>query len=432
MSAVKPLSSPTHSQLVLQETADAQETRIVQRAQEIIAMQPGQPKDNAVSALFVERAQLLINVSGSKESFALDMNRIGRPGPQCLPTIAITHPELYSSVFWTRSVGNTIASIRLHQSAMEYVPAEILNATGSLDGKTVDLSLTTVDASSLTDYENPYYFRAGEKKRDFDRPYSLHVHSWIWPNQESYYLTAQVQMGIFPQIGVKRYNAPTGVAVDSLETMQVNGNRYPAAHFARIPESPFGLFWSVVMADSRVAITQTMTLFQNDDPICNAWRNACQSDNLFNFLGSLRSLREELPETYTSQFNLLMTSQPISLEQNLLTVDATSQKEQTPVATSLSSPARESTPKETGEAIVALCRSDAFKVLAKDQQKEQVITHLNRLEEGPRNGIFGKIWELSQDPQKGGHQWGENHVADDLGVLIQAISNVLHLESTVS
>jgi hypothetical protein len=45
-----------------------------------------------------------------------------------------------------------------------------------------------------------------------------------------------------------------------------------------------------------------------------------------------------------------------------------------------------------------------------------------------KNKIYGEVYTNSTDPFKGGKNWGQEHVADDLDGLISALNAVLGID----
>lgn len=83
------------------------------------------------------------------------------------------------------------------------------------------------------------------------------------------------------------------------------------------------------------------------------------------------------------------------------------------------------TPGEVREAILKMLFEEEYQKAGPEKKRELVMQQLNRLELPMRNQIFGKIWELSPDPQKRGDRWGEIHVADDIETLVGALMEVI-------
>lgn len=76
------------------------------------------------------------------------------------------------------------------------------------------------------------------------------------------------------------------------------------------------------------------------------------------------------------------------------------------------------------EALTNLVYSEGFPSLQKGEQHKLINSLLNELPLKTKNEIYGKIYELSVDLNKGGDSWAEKHVADDLNLLIGVVSDL--------
>jgi hypothetical protein len=61
-----------------------------------------------------------------------------------------------------------------------------------------------------------------------------------------------------------------------------------------------------------------------------------------------------------------------------------------------------------------------------EQRKTEILTTLSPLSTEMKNRIFGSIYHHSDDPLKGGPNWGEHHIADSQEVLINALYDVIN------
>jgi hypothetical protein len=76
---------------------------------------------------------------------------------------------------------------------------------------------------------------------------------------------------------------------------------------------------------------------------------------------------------------------------------------------------------QVSERITDLVFNPKFQSLDNSKKAALVNGILSDLGDELKNRIYGKVFQNSQDPQKGGKSWGELHVADDLDVLINSV-----------
>lgn len=215
-----------------------------------------------LSNLLRERASLLhhVPVNGLKGSVIFfNMNQIGlAPTPICptynkmrVPTISNYH-----------LIGSNIGVVLLNKHALQHVPKEILEKAGDISGKQMEFIWTAIDGRPFV---------------NMDRSINLCTHPWSHPhalfNDDVKY---DVNMGIFSEIGFKSHDKPGSVAYHRISPMQVhthfgNGSMLFSpdnAHFEILPNSPFGIFWSVTQKDQRIAFSKNLVIFDYEHPIC--------------------------------------------------------------------------------------------------------------------------------------------------------------------
>ncbi|GEM_PF-3851330 len=83
------------------------------------------------------------------------------------------------------------------------------------------------------------------------------------------------------------------------------------------------------------------------------------------------------------------------------------------------------TAQEVLENLMNLAFDGNFHNLSAEERKPLIMAQFNPLPIVTKHTIYGKVYEYSTDSSKGGNGWGENHVADDLEVLINALQDVL-------
>ncbi len=192
------------------------------------------------------------------------------PSPLCPAYNKLAFPTISTY----NTIGNNFVCIRLDPKALALVPGRVLEKAGSLEGKEVDLLYTVVH---------------GEFYQNQKRSLNNNVHPWAHihalPGDDT---ACDVNMGIFPEIGLEKANVPGAVAFNHLSPMNVhvhprsgtNGGKgnmdYSPdnAHFNLVPGSPFSVDWSVMQKDNRVAITKRVVLFDETHPICQAIINS--------------------------------------------------------------------------------------------------------------------------------------------------------------
>ncbi len=82
-------------------------------------------------------------------------------------------------------------------------------------------------------------------------------------------------------------------------------------------------------------------------------------------------------------------------------------------------------PHEVLQSMMTMAFDGNFSGLETTVRTSMTMDLFGNLPQEIQNTIYGKVYERSQDPHKGGPKWGELHVADDLNVLVDALSEVL-------
>lgn len=90
-----------------------------------------------------------------------------------------------------------------------------------------------------------------------------------------------------------------------------------------------------------------------------------------------------------------------------------------------SPPSQEITSQQVLENLTNLAFDGNFRNLNAEERKPLIMAQFNYLPTSVKNTIYGKVYEYSTDPWKGGDEWGKHHVADSLDVLIDALQDVL-------
>lgn len=285
----------------------------------------------ALSDLLHVRAQVVqhIPVNGIKgTSLFLNLIENVPPSPLCpaynkmaFPTISTYHV-----------IGSNIACVRLDPKAREFIPKSILEKVGPLEGKEVDLLWTAVDGR--------FYH--------FDRSLNHSSHPWSHlhaipgpekikgpePNQEipnpDSNIAFDVDMGIFPEIGYEPSQEPGAIAINHISPMNVHvhaianaknpkaaGMLYSPdnAHFLVVPGSPFGIDWSVMQKDNRVAITKRLVIFDYAHPICAKLIDSIRNcECLDTHLQRLTAVPEAINKTFEPVIKALETDNPKAMD----------------------------------------------------------------------------------------------------------------------
>jgi len=213
-------------------------------------------KEAALHALAELRGKLVRNVSTYDQRLYLNLMQSIGPTPHCpyynkyqVPTISSYH-----------TIGSNFSTIRLDPSAVEHVPAEILEKLGDLSGKSLDLFSITVDGRPFV---------------DLHRPINLCTHPWSHPHLiKNKHAVADTNMGVFPVVGFTRASDGGAIAFNNLSPMSVHAHddlySPDNAHFRVIPDTPYGIFWAVTQKNNRVAISKMIVLFDLNHPVCRA------------------------------------------------------------------------------------------------------------------------------------------------------------------
>ena len=224
-------------------------------------------------------------------------------------------------------VASNIATVLLDLQAMKYVPQAVLNKLGDLSGKQVELFLTTADGKCgqfRTNQEGNIYF-------------NLHTHRWAYPSLlPGDDAKCDVNMGIFPEVGIQKFQKNGAVAIDGISPMQVHvhpdhviyekpnqsqaSSKYSSqdmldspnnAHFQIIAGSPFGVMWTVAQKDNRIAITKMVVIIDREHPICKAYVESIRDCYcLKTHLARLENVKDRIQETFASAIELFEKNDP--------------------------------------------------------------------------------------------------------------------------
>ncbi len=260
------------------------------------------------------RAQLVHHflVNGIKDT-CLFLNPIQNipPSPLCpaynkmaFPTISTYH-----------KIGSNIACFRLDPKALEHVPKAVLEKTSSLEGKEVDLLWTAIDGR--------FY---DQRSRSLNHSSHAWAHRHALPGPEKILVQGKelnhpdsntsfdVNMGIFPEVGLEKSHELGAIAFDHLSPMNVHVHARSKikapnsgdmlyspdnAHFRVILGSPFSIDWSVMQKDQRIAITKRLIIFDYDHPICKALLQTIRDcDSLETHLQRLTNVPSAIEKTF--------------------------------------------------------------------------------------------------------------------------------------
>ncbi|MBS0603842.1 MAG: hypothetical protein JSS60_02260 [Verrucomicrobia bacterium] len=288
-----------------------QELQIDAAARQIIsAPMPSAERRLLLSELLRRRAELLthVPVQGLKGTVVFfNVQQIGLPPtPLCpaynkmrLPTISSYH-----------TIGSNIASIRLDPSALPHVPKEVLEKAGDLSGKQVDLFWTAID---------------GRPFANLQRPINLDTHPWSHPHAlPGHDVKYDVNMGIFPEVGFKKSNWGGSLEMGTISPMQVHTHGHPKnmlyspdnAHFEVIPDSPFGILWTVSQKDNRIAFTKMLVVFDYAHPVCRSIDRTIRGCNdLDTHVTHLEGIKKGIHETFGPLIELFEQNDPHAMEE---------------------------------------------------------------------------------------------------------------------
>lgn len=305
-------------------TAYELEKRTSEAAQRILSSgMNNEEKQDALSELMQERATLLTHVpfNGIKGTvFFTNIQQIGLPPtPACpaynkmrVPTISTYH-----------EIGSNIAVVSLDPSAIHHVPKSILEKLGDLSDKEVQLFWTAIDAKGWINAEDGSF-----KLPARNGLFNLVTHPWAHPYalydkhnlQFRDNICSDVDMGIFPELGVEQDNALGAVTFHRLSPMAVytHDERFSPdnAHFHVIPGSPLAVFWVVTRKDNRIAITKMCVLFQPTHPICKPIYASINKNctSLAMHLDRLAAVKEGVENTFAPLIALFENRDPKAME----------------------------------------------------------------------------------------------------------------------
>jgi hypothetical protein len=209
-------------------------------------------------------------------------------------------------------ISPTIAAIQLDQSALKYVPEQILNKIGDLSNKQLEIFWTAIDGRQcLTDsIQN-------------NRPFNLTTHSWVHSNallgDDTH---CDANMGIFPEFGFQKCTKGGSIAFDQLSPMQVHSHGSDTimlyspdnAHFEIMPESPFAVCWSAIQRENRVAITRMLIVFDYEHPICKQLVDSVKNGkNLTAHLEELEKVQKPIQKTFENIISLFAKADPSAM-----------------------------------------------------------------------------------------------------------------------
>jgi hypothetical protein len=245
------------------------------------------------------------------------IQQVPPPSPLCpaynkmaFPTISTYH-----------QIGSNISCMRLDPKALEYVPKNVLDQVGPLEGKEIDLLWTAIDGRFYS----------------FNRSLNHCTHSWAHrhalpgpeKNPDSN-ISFDVNMGIFPEVGFEQAHEPGAIAVGHISPMKVHVHAKENlqkinsedmlyspdnAHFRAIPGSPLGIDWSVTQKDNRVAITKRVVIFDYDHPICAALIASIRNcDCLDTHLQRLFAASEEVKNTFAPVIDRFKNDHPDAMQ----------------------------------------------------------------------------------------------------------------------
>jgi len=215
-------------------------------------------KANTMNALSQAKRSLVLNQSHSYES-TLQLNTLyhipsttASAGYNYLPQVPIV------SAYGTLSTPTTV--VRLDKESLSEAPEELRNALGDLKEKKVDCFYAVLD----TRWINNLYSENSHNKRLLN----VCVHRWAYPDAQPLEdLYEDVDMGIFPLIGIQADNEPGGIAVGKLSPMHVHAHPLNKdskdllyspdnAHFKIDTQCPVQVMWVAAKRHDRVLVTK--------------------------------------------------------------------------------------------------------------------------------------------------------------------------------
>jgi hypothetical protein len=288
---------------------------------------PSEDRKAILTDLLHLRARLVRHspVNGLKD-LCLFLNLIQNvpPSPLCPAYNKMTFPTIstYHMIWWNRSC------IRLDPKALEFVPRNVLEKAGPLEGKEVDLFWTAIDG-----------YRTDRSLNNCTHPWS-HRHALPGPekipgpggemNNPDSNVSFDVQMGLFPEIGFEKSEEPGAIAIDNISPMNVHvhAGRFlqkatsgdmlyspDNAHFRAIPGSPFAIDWSVMQKDNRIAITKRLVIFDENHPICAPlFASVRNCSDLNTHLQYLSRVPAEIQKTFDPVIDLFESNHPDAMK----------------------------------------------------------------------------------------------------------------------
>ena len=135
-----------------------------------------------------------------------------------------------------------------------------------------------------------------------------------------------MDVGLFPEIGYEKVDDAGAIAINRLSPMHVHvhapanlKNVQPEdmlyspdnSHFRGIAGTPFGIDWSVMKKDDKVAITKRVVIFDYDHPICQALLNSIRNcSDLNDHLQALKAVPYAIQQTLSPVIEAFETDQP--------------------------------------------------------------------------------------------------------------------------
>jgi hypothetical protein len=287
---------------------------------------PPEARGKMLNELLRLRTQIVQHapVQGMKgNSFSLNLIQDVTPSPLCPAYNTLSFPTVttYDHIGWN------ISCMRLDPKAMSFVPPLVLEQAGPLQDKQVDLLWTAIDGR--------FY--------QFNRSLNHATHAWTHrhalpgpekipgPNHSEIEngdsnVHFDVDVGLFPEIGYEKANDAGAIAINRISPMHVHthaparlNNVKPEdmlyspdnSHFRAIAGTPFGIDWSVMKKDDRVAITKRLVIFDYDHPICKALLSSIRDcSDLNEHLQGLKGVPHTIQQTFSPVIEAFETGQP--------------------------------------------------------------------------------------------------------------------------
>ncbi len=260
-------------------------------------------RSKALLELMKARTRLIYHVPVNGLTGSVLFCNLALPGTPPTPLCPAYNKMLFPTISSYHTIGSNIASIRLDPKAVEHFPKEIILPeffeNSAIKTDCVDLFLTVIDGRPFNNLE---------KVNLVTHPWS---HANALPGDDTQF---DVEMGIFPEIGIEKANDEGAVAMGKISPMNVHCHYTSSpksmlyspnnAHFKIIPGTPFAVMWSLMKKEGRIAVTKMIIIMNYDHPICAPIIHSIRScPNLETHLMRMQDLQKSIPSYFSPLCN---------------------------------------------------------------------------------------------------------------------------------